>query len=190
MSLHLIQPRELFGPSARQEELKTCWRINDELFDEVTTPVGRPTFAELFSLCKPDRINVIANSDIYFDATIHLANPSPSQVYALSRWDVLDDGASVLWDHPDSQDVWIVNGGPHSVPARFLMGVAGCDNALAFILQSEGYIVINPSKTIKAHHLHLVQWRSYLMDPTGKARGGDKIERVSPPYAMIKPTTL
>ena len=186
MKIHLIQSRDLFGPHERQEELRECWRMNEGLFDTYTHPEGRPTFSEMFALCKPDMVNCIANSDIYFDETIRLAGAITARAcYALSRW---DDG--VLWHHLDSQDVWVIYGGPHEIGAPFTMGKPGCDNALLHILKSKGFVVTNPSKTIRCHHMHRVQWRSYLADPEGRARGGAKPERVPPPYAFCAPTEL
>lgn len=200
--MNLIQPRSLFGPSERQAELLTCWRKTDEqgLFDYLAHPEGRPTFTELFGMCMPGMVNVIANSDIFFDSTIHFAKPTESHCYALSRWDVNTDGGIALWDHLDSQDVWIFWGKPPEMDLTYTNakgetkdiapGIAGCDNRLVYLLQQAGVIVTNPSKTIKAFHLHNVQWRSYLLDPEGKARGGDKIERIPAPYGFAKPTTL
>lgn len=193
LKTHLIQSQELFGPEERRAELRECWLRNKGLFDDVTHPEGRPAFTELFAMCKPDRVNFIANSDIFFDAFgIRAAADSISHgtMYALSRHDVDAQGNATLWDHADSQDAWIVMGGPHKVDAPFTMGVAGCDNALVHILRTAGFTVLNPSRTIAAYHLHNVQWRSYLVNPGGTARGGDKIERIPPPYGFAKPTHL
>lgn len=193
MKTHLIQSREEFGPEERRAELRECWLRNDRLFDAYTHPEGRPTFTEMFAMCKPGMLNVIANSDIYFDAFgIRVAAESISQgtMYALSRHDVDAEGNATLWDHADSQDVWMVYDGPHEVNFPFTMGVAGCDNALIYILQHKGFTVLNPSRTICAYHLHNVQWRSYLVNPDGTSRGGNKIERVPPPYGFVKPVHL
>jgi len=200
--MNLIQTRSLFGPPERQAELLTCWRKTDEqdLFTVKTHPEGRPTFTELFAMCLPGMVNVIANSDIYFDGTIHFAKPTAAHCYALSRWDVNADGGIALWDHLDSQDVWVFWGQPPVMDLTYTNakgqnkdiapGIAGCDNKLVHLLQQAGMIVTNPSKTIKAFHLHNVQWRSYLVNPDGTARGGDKIERIPAPYGFAKPTTL
>ena len=71
METNLIQSRELFGPPDRQEELREVWKRNEGLFDHYTHPEGRPTFGELFRMCKPGMLNVIANSDIYFERIAH-----------------------------------------------------------------------------------------------------------------------
>ncbi len=203
--IHLIQSREEFGPELRREELRKAWKINEGLFHEYTHFDGKPSFSELFAMCKPDMVNVIANSDIYFSAaTCQQLEAFPTEgkhCWALSRWDVKPDGSSELWDHGDSQDVWVVYGEQDPLDAHtylgrdgkhkpFTMGIAGCDNRLVHILQKAGYKVSNPSKTIRTFHLHNVDWRSYLHDPTGIARGGDKIERIPPPYGHAHPTHL
>lgn len=193
MRTNLIQSRVEFGPEERRAELRECWLRNKDLFDDYTHPEGRPTFTELFAMCKPDRVNFIANSDIYFDGFgIRVAADSIRYglIYALSRHDVDAQGNATLWDHADSQDVWIIEGGPHEVDAPFTMGIAGCDNALVERLRENGFTVLNPSRTIAAYHLHNVQWRSYLVNSDGTARGGNKIERVPPPYGTAKPTHL
>jgi len=190
--IHLIQPRSLFGPSERQAELLTCWRKTDEqdLFTAKTHPEGRPTFTELFSMCLPGMVNVIANSDIYFDGTIHFAKPTAGHCYALSRWDVNADGSIALWDHADSADVWVFFGQPPKVEIPWTMGIPGIDNRLAWELQNAGMVVTNPSRTIKTYHIHNIAYRSYLVDENGQGRGGDKIIRVPPPYAHVKPVHL
>ena len=187
--VHLIQSRELFGPPERQAELRQVWAKNDALFPFQTHPEGRPSFAELFLMCKPRMLNVITNADIYFEE-LPIHPFSPSEVFALSRWDVRPDGQAYLWDHGDSQDTYVIYGGPHYIRADFPQGVAGCDNRLLHVLRTAGYTVTNPSKTIKTYHLHNVAWRSYLVDPNGKARGQDKIERIPGPYAFCKPPEL
>lgn len=202
--LHLIQSRELFGPPERQEELKECWKRNEGVFDEYTHPEGRPTFAELFRLCKPGMLNVIANSDIFFERIAHA--PKEGEVWALSRYDVDPTGAAMLWNHRDSQDCWIVNGGPHDIEAHtaiarkdgdahdieipFTPGVAGCDNKLMHVLRMAGYKVTNPAKTIRTYHLHLSQYRSYVDGAQGDGRGGRKLVRIRPPFSFEAPHAL
>jgi hypothetical protein len=199
MRTHLIQPREPFGPPERVEELREVWRRSDGLFTTATHPAGRPTFSDLFTLCRPGEINVIANADIFFDAkgvsliSLYFDARADEARYktclALSRWDVKPDGTSALWNHADSQDVFIVYG-QITVDAPFTMGVPGVDNRLCHILKEQGLNVINPAKSIKAYHLHNVQWRSYLANPDGSPRGGDKIERLGPPHHRVQPTSL
>lgn len=204
METNLIQSRELFGPPDRQEELREVWKRNEGLFDHYTHPEGRPTFGELFRMCKPGMLNVIANSDIYFERIAHA--PKEGEVWALSRYDVDPTGASILWNHRDSQDTYMIMGGPHNIDAEsvlakrdgepgtyyrpFTQGLAGCDNHLMHVLRAAGYRVTNPSKTIRSYHLHLSQYRSYVDGSQGDGRGGRKLERIQPPYAFEAPHEL
>jgi len=163
--------------------------MNDDLFASGSCMDNwRPTFNEMFDLCRPDAVNVIANSDIYFTELPH--TPPPGEVWALSRWDVDADGNATLWDHADSADAWIFNGLPPKIDMPWTMGLPGVDNRLAWELDNAGMRVRNPCKTIKAYHLHNSQWRSYLQDPTGVARGGNKLFRVPPPYKLVTPEHL
>jgi hypothetical protein len=186
MTLHLIQPRELYGPPERQAELQQAWDINDAIFDAVTIPHGRPTFTDLFAMCRADAVNVIANSDIYFDHTlsenIHILEED--EVWALSRW---DDGGTTLvpYYRADSQDAWIVRGGPYGIDAPFTMGVPGCDNAIAHILCVAGFNLLNPCMSVKAIHLHKSGYRTY-----GEGRGKPKEYRIPPPYQQVQPCSL
>ena len=185
--MHLLQSHDLFGPPERQDELRECWRLNKELFDEQTNFVGRLTLKELFAMCKPDTVNVLANSDIAFDETIALAKSiAPGECYALTRWE-----NGVLYNAGyQSQDVWIISGGPHDVDAPWPMGTPGIDNRLVHTIRGSGIVVNNPSKSIRCHHMHAVQWRSYLAEPTGKLVADDKIFRIPPPYDFVWPSEL
>lgn len=193
MQVRLIQPRELFGPPERQEELKRCWSLNDGLFDSYALPEGRPTFSELFELCEADTINVVANSDLYygpeFVKLLKKNPPTPKMCYALSRWDVDTTGSATLWNNHDSQDSFIFQGKP-LIDAPFTQGRGGCDNRLVWLLEEAGYTVLNPSKTLKSYHLHLVDYRSYITGEKGPGRGGQKVDRIPGPYGFAKPCEL
>ena len=199
MRLHLIQGREEFGPSDRREELREVWRRNDSIFDEQTHPEGRPNVSDLFTLFRPGVVNVLTNSDVFFDAEalVHFrflgecqAMDSKPKCWALSRWDVLPDGTTSHHAHCDSADTWVIFGTPSPMDIPWPLGVPGIDNRIAHELIAAGYDVTNPSKTVKTFHLHNCQYRSYLSSGNGKGRGGSKIERVPPPYAMVHPTAL
>ena len=150
---------------------------------------SRPSYNEIFSLMADYsdlQLHILANSDIYFNETLqHVANfdwtGNPKTCIALSRWDEDKDGNIILWDHADSQDVWIFYGSPKLIPgADFTMGMAGCDNKIAWLLEQQGYNVINPSKTIQAVHLHnSSQLRNYNADEDRK--------KVLPPFKLIHP---
>ena len=182
---HLIQPRELYGPKERKIELLYCWNMNAKIFGRVTSINGRPTFGEMFTMCKPDHINVIANSDIYFDETLKAAQGIKiGEVYALSRWDKVG-GDLVPYHRRDSQDAWIIYGQPERIPAPYQMGVPGVDNVLVNVLRSYGYKVTNPCKSIRAIHVHESGYRTY-----GEGRGKPKPYRYAPPYDFAEPCSL
>jgi hypothetical protein len=60
--------------------------------------------------------------------------------------------------HPGewSQDAWIFTGLKDHVQADFRLGMRGCDNHLAYIMEKQGYRVRNPSLSIDVIHLHNV----------------------------------
>jgi hypothetical protein len=179
--IHIIQPRATSEHPERQMEYDHVAQVNASRFARISTPDTR-SFMALFDLCDPRYINVIANADIIIENSVHLHSIEDGEAWVLSRW---EDG--ILYDHRDSQDVWVVRGRP---PQEFInalnfnMGVPGCDNRLAWELQ-QFYKVSNPSKTIRCHHHHASGIRSY-----GKGRGQVKKEVVPPPYLLVEPSRL
>lgn len=148
----------------------------------------RQMFVELFSWVNEntnsDTVSVVANSDIYFDDSLLLVETQEmvDTCFALSRWDVGTDGNSAHWVSIDSQDAWIFRGWIKQGAldnAYFGPGIAGCDNRLAAVLHEAGYDVRNPSRTIKAHHLHNSGVRNYV--PSEKVMGE---------YFLIEPEYL
>jgi len=147
----------------------------------------RPTYEQVFQLMQPDSINILANSDIYFDETIQFARAiGDRDFWALTRWELLDDKIMFFSErHPGvpakySQDAWIVGGKPTVRNANFQMGVPGCDNRIARVIFESGYHVKNPSYTVKAIHIHKKDYR----DPATVAH------QIKPPYKWVDPTTL
>lgn len=189
----------------RREELSECLERNIEsnLFDNIYVLVegdlpefaiqpviarhqeGRQTFGQLFDwvseVSQEDSINVVANSDIYFDDSLLMVNAIDmiGTCLALSPHDVQSDGRSIPRNLIDTQDCWIFKGRIPPMSADFGPGKAGCDNRIAWEIQNAGYEVLNPSLTIKAHHLHLTGVRHY--DPKDIVLG---------PYKLIPPTIL
>ncbi|MBK7362944.1 MAG: hypothetical protein IPJ01_11670 [Micavibrio sp.] len=174
----------------------------DKLIPIITNK--RPSYNDYFAITKKlfngnNNINIISNLDIIISPEMLLQQPNcdihkvasdylvNNNCLALTRWDVKNtsdfrDG-SVLFDRPDSQDTWIFKGAiPQISGADFTLGVAGCDNKIAYLLEQSGYNVINPSRTIKTYHLHLTDIRNYT-DIVGHA-----IERLEPPYKLLHPT--
>lgn len=121
---------------------------------------------------------ILSNSDIYFDDTLqHLIEYNLENVFCgLSRYD-----NDILFDRKDSQDSWIFISPLRVdlVRCRFKFGHPGCDNKLAYIAKKANYTLINPSKTIKIHHLHNSKVRNYT-----------KEHHVHGPYEYILPSTL
>lgn len=153
----------------RQKELDACLRINKSLsinsvpYFNVIEIKLRLTFKQMFELTKdfPNDINIIANSDIYFDETIlETRFIDHNTCYALSRWDY-NNGMATLFNRKDSQDVWVFNGTVNCNGGEYFLGIPGCDNKIAFELRNSGYSVLNPSKTIHAIHLHNTDYRTY-----------------------------
>lgn len=178
--LHLIVQVYDCGNEERQKELDSCLRENKTRghFAEITEVKDRLTYQELFKLFKKDSINVIANSDIYFDETILYARfMNENNCYALSRWDYMGDNMAVLFNRKDSQDAWIFNGLANVKGGEFCLGKKGCDNRIAFDIRQSGYNVLNPSKTIHAIHIHLSNLRTY----------NQQSETIPEPYHFIHP---
>jgi hypothetical protein len=127
-------------------------------------------------------INIIANSDIFFDNTISLTvNMTYKSIYALSRWDWSPDGSSKHFNRKDSQDCWIVKGPITDVNGEFFLGYRGCDNRIAHEFTQAGYQVSNPSLTIKTYHVHNTNIRNYKYTSEYLVPG---------PYSFIPPTSL
>ncbi len=161
---------------------------------EFVPHTGRPTFETFFSVARmkseENDINIIANSDIFFDETIEkVKGMASNECYALSRHDVSEfiesEHKSELYNHPDSQDAWIFKGKIKPIGyADFAMGVPGCDNRIAHEIKEAGYHISNPSKTIKAHHLHMNTERSYVKN------GQRTVAAVEAPYHLMWPEEL
>jgi hypothetical protein len=174
----------------RQKEIEECFTRNCSLKKlDLFIPIyssQRLTFEDFFSrinlISSDDDINIIANSDIYFDSTIELAKKIKSnECFALSRWDIQSDGSAQHFNRSDSQDVWIFRGQIKNVSANFFLGYRGCDNRLAFEISRAGYKVSNPSLSIKTYHLHLTGIRNYNLSNEFL---------VSDPYLQLPPSNL
>jgi len=183
----LIQPSSLgFRNPNRSNEIQVVHENNGRVFSNILHPDIRK-FSELFDLAQEDKINILANGDIFFDDTSQLEKifHIPYNVcYALSRWELPEGGKpgeGKLFDRADSQDVWIFRGRLNLLPGfgSYNMGILGCDNRLAWELDHNGYGVLNPSKTIKTWHYHNSKYRTYREQPL-----------VPPPYLYISPTEL
>lgn len=190
------------------DQADTDWIINKLVFFSVNTfliPVeGRPCFNDFFEaihnnwFCH-DRINFIANTDIFFDdkeidkIVGHLSKISEGSsckvCFALSRWDapgIYQKENATLFDRADSQDTWVFYGDPEFRTKRNIeIGIPGCDNALAHeLFITGGFNVMNPSRSLKTFHLHNTGIRNYIDENNNLKK------RIDPPYQLFKPTII
>lgn len=161
---------------------------------------GQPKFKDFFNIINcftgEDDINIILNSDCYFDeGNIELIKKylNNDDAFLLSRWDILKLNPFKI-EHFNitnkdtsgcSQDAWIFRGRTSpGLFGDFEMGRAGCDNAIAHEFYISGYNIINPSFTIKVYHYHLSKERTYGDYDLNGNDNRDKY-RIPPPYKMI-----
>jgi hypothetical protein len=111
----------------------------------------------------PRRRVVIANADIFFDHTLEelVGSDLRGRLLCLSRWDVQPDGMARFFEHPGSQDAWIFETPIRKFFCDFPLGVPDCDRRLAWEAERAGLALSNPSRTLRAIHLHLSQVRRY-----------------------------
>ncbi|MBD3296376.1 MAG: hypothetical protein GF392_03325 [Candidatus Omnitrophica bacterium] len=147
---------------------------------------SRPTYDDFFQVINESslnaNINIISNSDIYFDKNIGVLEhlELKDKCFALSRWDVQPDGSARLRDRNDSQDAWVFKGKIKKVKGDFPIGVPRCDNRIMYELFQAGYEVLNPAYSIKCFHLHAGVRREY---PSNE----ELEEFVEPPYRYLYP---
>jgi hypothetical protein len=175
----------------RKREIDFCLQKNLDnpyiktiIIESAIKPSYDYFFRKINEVTQDNDINIICNSDIFFDESIVLADQClqklcPKEMYALSRWDWHLNGTTVFFDRADSQDTWIVRGKVDNVQGNFTLGIRGCDNKIAYQFGQSGYRVRNPSKSIKTYHVHNSQVRNYTM-----------ADVVPPPYLTVDPTHI
>jgi hypothetical protein len=157
---------------------------------------SRPTMQQLFDWVNEvtgyDDINIVANSDIYFDEEgidIIKLLLTENDCWALTRWEMNSDNMvkfgnimvkdATFMDRSDSQDTWCFRGRIKPGNYNFKIGTPGVDNRLAFEIQKAGYNISNPSWTVKTYHLH-----------KGDHRAWHGTEPIPHPYLLVQPTSL
>jgi hypothetical protein len=121
-------------------------------------------------------VNIIMNTDCCFDvSTSHLLEKiKENECWCLSRWDVksLNPFVSIPYDwNPFSQDAWIFRGKIKNIPTcDWTLGVQGCDSRISHEIHSAGYDTRNPMKSVKLHHIHMSEKRSYNILDNGDGR--------------------
>ena len=174
----------------RQKEIDLCLakNLSNKLLNVVVLDSqARLTYKDFFSIANSysssEDINIIANSDMYFDESIQRAEIlGMRQCFALSRWNINQDGSATHFNRSDSQDCWIYRGKITDVYGEFFLGYRGCDNRIAYEFNRAGWNISNPSLTIKSYHLHLTEVRNYTTT--------DNTYLVPGPYLPLHPTTL
>ncbi len=132
-----------------------------------TIPFGRRVrFCDLFAYANRNlqgQPTIIANSDIFFDHTLARLHgyDLDGKLLCLSRWDVDPDGTTRLYEQPWSQDAWIFRAPARPFQADWHLGLPGCENRMAHEARQAGMLLVNPSRTVHANHLHLSGVRNY-----------------------------
>lgn len=148
----------------------------------------RPSFNDYFRLMgeqeNNDSINIMVNSDMFITDTnqfvdyFRKTNFNRKICLALTRYEWTPHGSTLKMAN-DSQDTWAFCGSPlFKTETEYTMGIAGCDNKLAYELNSKGYRLINPCKLIKTYHFHKTNVRNYISSD-------GSVKRVPPPYLTI-----
>lgn len=179
--------------SKRRREIESCLQknienpfideivlLNEKHFNHITSPKvsqvlieKRMYYDDVIRYIKeskydPNTIVVFANADIYLDNTARLlwSVNMDNIFFALLRY----DNGQIFGPRSDSQDTWIVNAG--SIQNKiwkyedfhFSFGEQGCDNAITTEMLRMKFKVVNPSLSIKTHHVHESNVRSYDTD--------------------------
>lgn len=211
MPIHLLTTYYNENNQERKRELEFC--INNNLNNKSITSVTilnqggdlshfrsnkliiidvktRPTYNDFIDCIQGRQknnngIHIIANTDIYFDLNIGAIEyfNLKNKCFALSRWEETPDGYK-LYNRKDSQDVWIFKGQLlSSLKCDYPIGVPRCDNRFLFDLADAGYLVKNPSYSIKAYHKH----KNHI---EREYKEEDNIYKIEGPYKYIRPHNL
>lgn len=152
----------------------------------------RMTYKHCFDLAKQYNLKgylCIANSDIFFDLSIHNLHKSclsnSKSIYAQLRFEYNGEKrlskCKLFGPRADSQDVWIIH--TNHIPNKkllndtdFMLGKPGCDNAIAMKFYLFGYMIYNQPYDVKTYHFHKTQIRNY-----------GRNDLISPPWLRINP---
>ena len=171
----------------RKQEIDLCLQKNldNPLFDLIIIGTeSQPTFDLFFEkinlLATDNDISIICNSDIFFDDSIKLAyHIKNKEMFALSHWDYIRDNHSTFSNSTPKQDAWIVKGKIDNIYGNFQLGKPGCDGRIAYEFRTAGYTVLNPSRSIKAYHVHQSGVRHY-----------SEQDRIKGKYLYVDPTII
>ncbi len=147
----------------------------------------RPLFEDFFAWIRKmqgdDDIAVIANTDIWLDASAGLADAylPRDHCWALARWDCWTKKLE-LFDRNDSQDAWFFRGPLKQIRGDFPLGGIRCDNRLLYEIQQAGYLTRNPAFSVICHHQHDEPPRDYAEE--------NHAHYVEGPYRYLWPHNL
>jgi hypothetical protein len=152
-----------------KEDMNNFYFQNDKL---KLLEMDRPTYSKVIETISKktsiDDVNIILNSDCYIDHdTSELVNHiNFDEMWCLTKYDVIDSNFNLkFYDEKCSQDAWIFKGIPKNIKnIDFNFGTPGCDNRFAYESKSSGYILKNPSISLKIIHYHLSQIRTCSYD--------------------------
>lgn len=153
-----------------------------QIIDIPERPSYNGVFNQVNGITGEADINIIANTDIFFDDSIRVLKTVMERrsCFALTRWEYRADLPSHFNLHRfDSQDTWIFKGRIVNVRGDFLPGRIGCDSRIAYEIRKAGYNISNPSFSIKSYHVHDSNVRHY-----------DPYDMVPEPHAGVRISNL
>lgn len=185
------------GDAHRQRELDFCFEANQNnpLIDKIINFDNRIMYHDFFEATKeyPNDINILANSDIYFNETLeNVHSIRANECYAITRSELRGSEIVSFEDmhHRNrgakamhSQDVWIFRGVVNRVQAKFYLGIPGCDNRVAAEINKAGYHLKNPCYSIQCVHKHQSSERNYNI-PKGTPN------KIPMPYLWVHPERI
>ena len=133
---------------------------------------SRLTYADWLRLVprEADAIALLLNADIHLaEGLEHLPGvfERPDTFLALTRYNPRAEGGTSLNDYPHwTQDCWGVRSdAPISAgllhASGFPLGFPGCDNRIASVMWSHGFVLKNPSYHVRSVHRHADTGRGY-----------------------------
>jgi len=212
----LIQQFYLPTDKKREEEIKQCLKFNNHntsidkiiLLNEreyTTAELGissskitqvvvsnRLTYQHVFEYAQQlgnDKYIVLANADIFFDATLKRIRISgltkQQKIFSLLRYEyetgIALKNCKLFGPRPDSQDTWIWHT-KWTISSKILkllnmqMGIPGCDNKIIYLLNIIGFACYNEPQLIKTYHNHKTCIRNY---------NGSTVKASNPYYAIF-----
>ena len=169
----------------------------------------RLDYKSVFEYVKNAELNgyiVLSNLDIFFDKELNVIKrtniANEKAMFCLVRYEYKTGkpvkDASIFEHISDSQDTWIwhtnynLNEEKDRNVLDFQLGIPGCDNTLAYMVQVLGYKVYNLPKLVKSYHIHNTNIRNYDQTTTKTPKPyysvsallDNKIQDISHPFTF------